>query len=206
MKTFFFTCVFFLACTAAIAQQSGDDSSSLFSVVSKSLLTDGSAGFLDKAMADGSKNANAARTSQMGMLTGAFAERQNTAASVSSAIRDGEKLVTFAQPQPVQKAVVEPNTRMYNPRLRINLAEYPAANSKVSAFDARLRLLRDHLQTRIVSLPDQIDLDMDGETLVLRGSVADSHQKSLAERVALLEPGIRSVKNELIVRDLTIAP
>lgn len=43
-----------------------------------------------------------------------------------------------------------------------------------------------------------IDLEADG-TVVLHGTVASEHQRRLAESLARMEPGVRSVRNELVV-------
>ena len=50
-----------------------------------------------------------------------------------------------------------------------------------------------------LKLTSPVDVYMDGKTVVLKGSVASEHDRDLAERLALLEPGIASVRNELQV-------
>ncbi len=44
-----------------------------------------------------------------------------------------------------------------------------------------------------------IAVSMRGETAILRGVVADEHQRGLAERLIALEPGVLQVQNELTV-------
>ncbi len=44
-----------------------------------------------------------------------------------------------------------------------------------------------------------ITVALQGETVVLQGAVETEHDRALAEQLALLEPGVRQVKNELIV-------
>lgn len=44
-----------------------------------------------------------------------------------------------------------------------------------------------------------IRVSMDGSTAVLSGPVSSAHESKLAERMALLEPGVRAVRNELVV-------
>jgi len=39
-----------------------------------------------------------------------------------------------------------------------------------------------------------------GETVILRGTVADMHQKRMAEALLRLTPGVRNVLNEIQVR------
>jgi hypothetical protein len=45
-----------------------------------------------------------------------------------------------------------------------------------------------------------IQVSVDGEVVVLRGVVPDEHQARLAEGVIRLTPGVREVRNELVVR------
>lgn len=46
----------------------------------------------------------------------------------------------------------------------------------------------------------QVSLTMEGQVAVLSGTVESDHARDIAERLALLEPGIAAVRNELIVR------
>jgi osmotically-inducible protein OsmY len=48
-------------------------------------------------------------------------------------------------------------------------------------------------------LTGPVEVSLDGQTVVLRGSVASDRDRDLAERLARLEPGISSVRNELLV-------
>lgn len=50
-----------------------------------------------------------------------------------------------------------------------------------------------------IQLTGPVDVSMEGKTVVLKGSVASERDRDLAERLALLEPGIASVRNELQV-------
>lgn len=47
---------------------------------------------------------------------------------------------------------------------------------------------------------------MSDGTVVLQGEVASPHDRALAEQLAMLEPGVRSVRNELAVRPPAPAP
>jgi BON domain len=53
---------------------------------------------------------------------------------------------------------------------------------------------------------NNIRVDMDGPTIVLRGTVADDHERRLAEAMARLTPGVRDLRNELNVRAGPAAP
>jgi hypothetical protein len=46
-----------------------------------------------------------------------------------------------------------------------------------------------------------IRVDVEGPTVVLRGMVADDHERRLAEAMARLTPGVRELRNELGVRE-----
>ena len=60
-------------------------------------------------------------------------------------------------------------------------------------------------QTRLARIPalahlQQVEATVEGSTLVLRGYVTTEHEREVLERVARLEPGIDSVRNELQVQ------
>ena len=52
----------------------------------------------------------------------------------------------------------------------------------------------------------QVTLAMEGSTAVLTGTVESAHAREVAERLALLEPGIAAVRNELTVRPAEPTP
>ena len=51
-----------------------------------------------------------------------------------------------------------------------------------------------------------VTVDVRDDTTILRGEVATRHDRMLAEQLALLEPGVRRVKNELVVTGETTTP
>ena len=51
--------------------------------------------------------------------------------------------------------------------------------------------LGKHLKT------PSLEIQLEGRTAVLRGSVATDHDRALAEQLALLKPGISFVRNEI---------
>ena len=51
-----------------------------------------------------------------------------------------------------------------------------------------------------------VTVDVREDTTILRGEVATSHDRMLAEQLALLEPGVRRVKNELVVTGESTTP
>lgn len=61
-------------------------------------------------------------------------------------------------------------------------------------------------KSRGVQALSPVTVEMTGRTAVLRGVVANDHARSLAERLALLEPGVAVVKNELTVSQPELSP
>lgn len=64
--------------------------------------------------------------------------------------------------------------------------------------------LGQQFQTRLTKLPglereNSVRVTMEGRTAVLSGSVASDRDRKLVEGLALLEPGISAVQNELVV-------
>jgi len=55
-------------------------------------------------------------------------------------------------------------------------------------------------------VPAGASVRMEGSTAVLSGTVPSVTERSLAERMALLEPGVRNVRNELLVENSPTAP
>jgi hypothetical protein len=77
--------------------------------------------------------------------------------------------------------------------LKLGFAPQPVAAPRVQAF-----------QTRITSLPGiawvgRPQVTMEGRTAVLRGKVATADDRELAEALALMEPDVLDVRNELLV-------
>jgi hypothetical protein len=65
---------------------------------------------------------------------------------------------------------------------------------RVGAFQERLG--------RIPSIrgADQIDVSLDGSVVVLQGAVATQRDRELVARLIMLEPGVREVRNELLIQ------
>jgi hypothetical protein len=129
---------------------------------------------------------------------------------VTSAIDSADQLINRVADTPTinQEAIdelrlnVEQPNRMYNPRLRISLVDFPPAIAKASDIDIRLVALQSHLQSRLFQANGStVKLTLDGETLVLQGTVPNTQQKNLVERIVRLEPGISTVRNELAVKE-----
>lgn len=57
-----------------------------------------------------------------------------------------------------------------------------------------------------LTMRDNLQLTVEGNAVVLRGDVADARERRLAENLLRLKPGVRSVRNELQVREILPAP
>jgi len=95
------------------------------------------------------------------------------------------------------------STGMYRPRLRVDFRFAPRPASQIS------RALAAQLQrTPAIQPTSPIEVTVEGETVVLRGSVASERQRVLAGNLMLFEPGISKVQNDLTVKSLpeTVSP
>lgn len=87
------------------------------------------------------------------------------------------------------------------PRVQIGFPVAGPQSSVVTAHVAR------SLATANVTSPFRfVEVSVNGQTAYLRGTVSSVADRDLAEQIALLEPAISSVKNELNVRAPLIAP
>ncbi|MEQ1824297.1 MAG: BON domain-containing protein [Pirellula sp.] len=71
--------------------------------------------------------------------------------------------------------------------------------SAVAAANVQARMGRIPLPPRIAN----VNYSVEAGTVVIRGEVSSESDKKLAERLVLLEPGVNSVKNEVLVRNKT---
>jgi osmotically-inducible protein OsmY len=85
--------------------------------------------------------------------------------------------------------------------LRVGFESPHPAPSRVAT------ILTDRLarSTRI-RVVGPVTVDVQQDTTILRGEVATPHDRILAEQLALLEPGVRRVKNELVVTGESTTP
>lgn len=88
--------------------------------------------------------------------------------------------------------------RMVVRRPAVNLeAGFIAAEPAPSEITARVQKVLTNVPA--LGKGSRIEVVMDGPTLVLRGTVAGDHEKQVAGTMALLEPGVSAVRNELKV-------
>lgn len=81
---------------------------------------------------------------------------------------------------------------------RIAFSFRSAITGDFSATLARRLERSPRIQTR-----SPVSVSIEGRTVVLRGSVATEHDRALAAQVVLLEPGVSSVDNQLVVASPT---
>jgi hypothetical protein len=67
------------------------------------------------------------------------------------------------------------------------------------------------LQTRLqkaglIGAEPKIQVSVEGGVVVLRGEVATSNQRLVAENLARLEPGVREVRNEIVITGQSASP
>jgi hypothetical protein len=93
------------------------------------------------------------------------------------------------------------NTPQVRMTLSLGFTPRPYTSTEVSSrFTSRLPRIPG------LSSATGVDAKMDGRTVVLQGVVASSSQRELVERLALLEPGISAVRNELVVAPEVVPP
>lgn len=89
------------------------------------------------------------------------------------------------------------HSRVIRTRTKLGFAQpTPTAASVVASYNKVIKrvLERDDYGSGTVNIK------MEGEVAVLTGTVESSHDRDIAERLALLEPGIAAVRNELTLR------
>ncbi len=78
---------------------------------------------------------------------------------------------------------------------RFEFAPASPQESQVSTIELRASIE----QSLTAAVPTGVSAVLDGSAVILKGTVSSSAESKLAERMMMLEPGVRSVKNELVV-------
>lgn len=145
-----------------------------------------SAGFIgaDNSDAANARSMQAMQQNQMNSLQNAFSQfgRQNQ--------------------QRNQQNMNRNQGRQNEKQLRISISADIPLKSRASSPTS----LGRQFETRLKKLPglekrNSIRVAMAGRTAILSGSVASEHDRKLAEGLALLEPGISAVQNDLVVAE-----
>jgi len=99
-------------------------------------------------------------------------------------------------------------TSLYEPRLRVDFG-FPTVSSEQVSTNLSRQLetsLTRHLRSAIsIDQICAIEVSLEGQKATLRGEVSSERERKLAELLALFEPGISEVQNELIVRSPAFA-
>ncbi len=77
--------------------------------------------------------------------------------------------------------------------LKLGFAPQPVSTTQVTAFETRLTKLPG------IQFVGPAQVTMEGRTAVLRGTVASEDSRQLAEALAMMEPAVQNVRNELVV-------
>jgi len=88
-------------------------------------------------------------------------------------------------------------SRARRPPTRLRVAFAHRSPPSVTTVEHLRSRLNGHLRRRATAV--QIDPELRGRTLILRGTVATAGDRALAERLARLEPGVSRVQNRLRV-------
>ena len=92
-------------------------------------------------------------------------------------------------------------TEMYEPRLTIGFDFTPPPAQSIAA-----ELTRQLESTSVLRKMGRIEVSVQGRTATLRGEVASERERTVAELVALFEPGISQVQNDLTVKSPPLDP
>ncbi len=118
-----------------------------------------------------------------------------TRATTSTYVRSAAESFRLERQRTNLRQFYQPwQSRMYEPRLQVAFSfTAPPPTDRIATLSHRL--------TAAVSADpaNPIEVVLEGETAILRGVVVSDRARSLAERLALLEPGVAEVKNELVV-------
>ncbi len=135
----------------------------------------------------------------------AIGPAENTTKSVQSAV-SGNLIVVETIPDTNQTVVesIDKKTNRYSPRLKIDFASFPLARPASVEAPIPTERIAKHLQQRL-RLDQPIEIEFLERTACLRGTVSTQRHKELAEMILRLEPGVDTVKNELVVDAARVA-
>lgn len=146
---------------------------------------------------------------------------ENTMETVKTAQDADGPLVVEETIPAINKEVVEaidPKTKRYPPRVQLNFKEFPlrtiarkpaTGSQPISDWTATQDFSGKPIKTEAQKITDRIrdrtgqkafGIEFQGRRARLFGSVETERQKELAEIMLRFEPGIDSIKNELVVR------
>jgi hypothetical protein len=121
---------------------------------------------------------------------GTTGARRTTQSGLQNIFQQFSQDIATAQRNQGQQGRNQPNIRV---SLRLGFQPAPASSVQFEAFTQRLTKLPG------IRLVGPMEATLEGKTAVLRGIVASEADRDLAEALALMEPGVRDVRNELVV-------
>ena len=136
--------------------------------------------------ADSSDAVNLRSAQQAG---GAATRRTSTAQGLQNIFQQFSQ-GNFNTQQRAQQSRAQPNIRI---SLNMGFEPAPASPAQMEAFSQRL------LRLPGIRFVGPVESELVGRTAVLRGTVASQADRELAEALALMEPDVRDVRNELVV-------
>ncbi len=92
--------------------------------------------------------------------------------------------------------------QMYLPKIRLELGDQTSGTARVAVDSVTARVQK----SAQLASQYRIAVSVEGRTAILRGAVASENEKALAATLALFEPGISRVENQLSVQPDPFAP
>jgi osmotically-inducible protein OsmY len=95
-----------------------------------------------------------------------------------------------------------PRGGLYRPRLAVSFSHPPLSSQQAATTRAQqvAALLARQLDSAFADRSRSIEVSLEGGKATLKGVVPSEHERSLAGLLALFEPGISEVENELVVK------
>ena len=139
----------------------------------------------------------------LGDVTQQLIDTTGPTQQVTSAIEGSLVVVEEVTPEvnkPITE-IIDSRTNRYPPRLKINFAEFPLRSleksKRTSNGNTGTNIIAQRIQSRL-RLP-QVNLVVQDRTAIVTGTVSTGDQRRLVESMLRFEPGIDTVKNEIIV-------
>jgi len=150
-------------------------------------------GFIGRS--EGTQNNFIGRTNTQGATGANNGQNRNFNRATTGGLRSGQNLNNTGQ--------MGPTVPEFRPQLRIafSTAPLPLSNVQTSMGDSFTRIKERHEKLRDVEF--QLNAD---HSVTLRGQVDSAGARKLVEFLAMLEPGVRTVNNELIVATQPVIP
>jgi hypothetical protein len=130
--------------------------------------------------------------------------RSSTSTASSSSGRGGQSGSTSARRRnssTTGSGAAKQQPVWFEPRMEVGFEVPPLQRSAVES-----HVTTSLGSSKVGSRFGGVQVSVDGETAILRGAVVSQNDRQLAEQIALLEPSIAKVRNDLTVRKPATAP